>query len=55
MNDSWWDSIYECAAMDMNDAYIQRLIDEFKYLSDHAKTHDQNGSPEAPPLGDETS
>jgi hypothetical protein len=53
MTEEWWDKIYETAALDMRDAYVQRLLNEFRYLSE--KENEKNGAPNTSPLGDETS
>lgn len=53
MTDDWWQQIYETAALDMHDSYVQRLLNEFRYLSEEKnKTEGASG---ASPFGDETS
>lgn len=42
MTDEWWDKIYETAALDINDSYVQRLIDEFRFLSEKKNKTDSS-------------
>lgn len=53
MTEEWWDSLYETAALDIRDAYVQRLLNEFRYLSE--KENEKNSSSDTSSLGDETS
>lgn len=52
MTEDWWNDVYENAALDIRDAYIQKLLNEFRYLSE--KEDQTQDSASASSAGDET-
>lgn len=52
MTEEWWEQIYDTAALDIRDAYVQRLLQEFRYLSE--KENKTDDTTNASTLGDET-
>lgn len=51
MTDEWWESLYDTAALDIRDAYIQQLMQEFRYLSE--KENNTQGTSDTFAPGDE--
>ena len=53
MTDDWMESLYQRAGEDINNAFVARLLNEFKYLTSGEKKNSQNPSSGSSPIGDE--
>ena len=54
MTNEWLDRLYHQAGVDMHHARIEKLLEEFRCLSNREKTHPQETPPGAAAIGHET-
>lgn len=55
MTNEWLDRLYHKAGVDLHQAKIERLLEEFRYLTLREKTYPQKTPPGAAAAGHETS